>query len=122
MTYIKPDDVISPQNSWILNCVIYDEGEGGVSISYGEWDKKSVMAMRWNGICEPHKGLGNPQSSGHATWFILPHETGVSVINDILIKQTAGNKNIRQECLTLVIDWLKKVDKISSSIHEIEKS
>jgi hypothetical protein len=79
-TYIKPDLVLAPKRSWQLFHVLYDGGPGGgendratgSSLAIGRWDGKPVLAMRWNG----HKGsrLGNPQSRGLPTWFIVPDE------------------------------------------------
>lgn len=118
MAYIKPDYVTSPKASWKLNCVIYDEGEGNIAIAYGEWHKEKVIAMRWNGKNDLHKALGNPQSSGNATWFILPLEIGITIVKDILIKQAAGNASVRQDCLAKVIKWLTDVKKISPTGYE----
>ncbi len=123
MPYILPDDVISPQNSWTLNCVIYDEGAGGIAISLGEWKSEDgtvsqVIGMRWNGNNDPHKGLGNPQSSGHATWFILPHEIGIITLKEILVKQAAGNTNIRTKNISTAINWLKNIGKINPTMYE----
>ncbi|MCK4980527.1 MAG: hypothetical protein KAS62_09030 [Candidatus Delongbacteria bacterium] len=117
MAYIPPNNVISPQDSWSLNCVIYDEGKGGIAVSFGQWDGNQVIAMRWNGTDKPHKGLGNPQSSGHPTWFILPLEIGISVIKDIIVKQATGNTHVNQQCLTTVINWLKNIGKLNSNMY-----
>lgn len=118
MPYIKPDNVTSPKDSWTLNCVIYDEGEGKIAIAYGEWDKEGVIAMRWNGKNDLHKDIGNPQSSGHATWFILPLEIGITIVKDILIKQAAGNASVRKDCLAKVMKWLIDLEKISLTGYE----
>jgi hypothetical protein len=118
VTYIKSDDVTSPKTSWKLNCVFYDEGEGNIAIAYGEWHRERVIAMRWNGKNDLHKSLGNPQSSGNATWFILPLEIGIIIVKDILIQQAAGNPNVRQNCLAKVIKWLTDIKKISLTGYE----
>lgn len=70
MSYIKPEDVTSPQNYWQLDEVLYDGGEGKWAAAEGRWDGKKVLTMRWNG--SEDKEIGNPQSSGHPTWFIVP--------------------------------------------------
>ena len=120
--YIPPDKVLSPQDSWTLTTVIYDEGEGGIAVAFGKWHGNPVIAMRWNGTNEPHKGIGNPQLSGHPTWFILPHETGIAAVNDILVKQATGNIYIRKQGLTTVLSWIRSCRKVHSFIYEQEDS
>lgn len=71
---MKPQDVHSPQLRWSLIDVLYDGGEDdgeheGDAVAIGRWDRKPVLAIRWNGA--PDK-LGNPVSTGKATWFVLP--------------------------------------------------
>ena len=68
--YILPGDVNSPKKHWVLNQVLYDEGSLGISLAIGHWNREAKIAMRWNGNND-HR-IGNPQSSGHPTWFILP--------------------------------------------------
>ena len=76
MSYIKPENVISPKNRWRLRCVLHDGGEGRWSVAEGQWENDcfwgEVLAIRWNGSAEAE--IGNPQSRGLATWFIVPEE------------------------------------------------
>lgn len=69
--YIPPDDVTSPRLYWSLIAVLDPGDAGGASVALGKWDDEPVLAMRWNGnnIGNP---IGNPQSRGLPTWFILP--------------------------------------------------
>lgn len=79
-TYIKPGDVLAPKRHWQLFHVLYDGGPSGgekenatgSSLAIGRWDTKPVLAMRWNGNKE--NPIGNPQSRGLPTWFIVPDE------------------------------------------------
>ena len=71
-TYIKPSDVHAPKRHWSLIHVLLDGGEGEGSLAIGRWDNKPVLAMRWNGNSE--SPLGNPQSRGLPTWFIVPEQ------------------------------------------------
>jgi hypothetical protein len=71
-TYIKPTDVLSPKRHWVLVHVLFDGGEEGSSLAIGRWDDKPVLAMRWNGHKE--SPMGNPQSRGLPTWFVVPEE------------------------------------------------
>lgn len=78
MAYIEPSTVNSPKASWRLDAVIHNTGQGGWSAAEGEWEGASRLAVRWNGS-DTDEGVGNPQSRGHATWFILPEELEHSV-------------------------------------------
>lgn len=68
MAYMKPELVTSPKGRWKLIDVLFDGGEGEDSLAIGEWDGQRVLAVRWNGH---DGGIGNPQSTGRPTWFIL---------------------------------------------------
>lgn len=76
MSYIKPTAVQSPKNKWRLTRILHDSGEGEWAVAEGQWDHEGrwsdVLAIRWNG----YEGapIGNPQSRGLATWFIVPDE------------------------------------------------
>jgi len=76
MSYVKPTAVDSPKNRWRLGQVLHDGGRGEWSVAEGQWDSQGrwgdVLAIRWNGTDEAP--IGNPQSRGLATWFIVPDE------------------------------------------------
>src|SRR5882672_4217503 len=72
MGYIKASDVHAPKRFWSLIHVIFDGGPGGSSLAIGRWENKPVLAMRWNGTED--NPLGNPQSRGLPTWFIVPDQ------------------------------------------------
>jgi hypothetical protein len=46
------------------------------------WDGDPVMALRWNGGSDDSRfpGIGNPQSRGVPTWFVLPDVVGDAVL------------------------------------------
>jgi hypothetical protein len=75
--YILPTDVTSPKRQWTLLSVVYDGGEGEAAVAMGLWEGKAVLAMRWNG--DENSSIGNPQSRGLPTWFIIPDEFRESV-------------------------------------------
>jgi hypothetical protein len=53
--------------------IIFDGGESSYSVAKLRWDGDPAVAVRWNGgDSAPFQGLGNPQSRGIPTWFILP--------------------------------------------------
>jgi hypothetical protein len=77
--YIKPADVHAPKRHWTLIHVLFDGGEATEnnpstpnSLAIGRWDNRPVLAMRWNGNEE--NPLGNPQSRGLPTWFVVPEQ------------------------------------------------
>lgn len=71
-TYVPPDQVLSPKRFWQLLSVLDVGSENTGSVAIGRWADKPVLAMRWNG--SGVNPLGNPQSRGLATWFIIPDD------------------------------------------------
>ncbi len=117
MTYIPPTDVISPQENWQLNCVLYDGGQGGIAVAWGLWNEEDSIGIRWNGTSEPGRGLGNPQSSGHPTWFMMPHDFGIAVMETMLLKKAIGNNTVNSDCLNKVIQWMIVNSYLQSELH-----
>jgi hypothetical protein len=81
MGYQDPRHVKSPRAAVTHLKVIYDGGEqavagedlSGWSIAELEWYEEPVLACRWNGSSQGDSAaLGNPQSRGLPTWFIIP--------------------------------------------------
>lgn len=91
MSYIKPELVQSPKKSVSELDVIYDGGERSWALAKMKWDGEKTIGLRWNGGTEdpkfPH--VGNPQSRGVPTWFILPQE-----IADVVVQMLKLNKKI----------------------------
>ena len=74
--FIRPEDVHSPKQHWNLIAVL-DDGIGNgahnnCALAIGRWDKQPVLAIRWNG--NDDNPIGNPQSRGFPTWFIVPEK------------------------------------------------
>jgi len=69
--YIPPTGVISPKAHWVLIAVLEDAGPENIALAIGRWDQNPCLAMRWNGDNE-NNPIGNPQSRGLPTWFIVP--------------------------------------------------
>jgi hypothetical protein len=78
MSYIKPDDCNSPRAHWTLLTVLEDRGPENTSLAVGRWDGTPCLAIRWNGSDE--NPLGNPQSRGIPTWFILPDDYADNIL------------------------------------------
>jgi hypothetical protein len=82
MAYFDPIKVVSPKASWGLKAVIHNTGQGGWSAAEGEWDGTPCLAVRWNGS-DTDEGVGNPQSRGYPTWFVVPDELRSAVRQEI---------------------------------------
>ena len=86
--HIDPRMVNSPKSSVSDLNVIIDEGEGYYAIALLKWNNEYSVGMRWNGgeggEGGQFKGIGNPQSRGVATWFILPNDIAKLLLTAIL--------------------------------------
>ena len=76
---MDPENVNSPKRRWRLHRVLHNTGTGenGWSAAEGQWEDddgvwSAVLGIRWNGNSDAE--IGNPQSRGCATWFIVPTE------------------------------------------------
>jgi hypothetical protein len=87
-TYVSPTEVISPKRQWTLVTILYDRGEENGALALGRWEGEPVVAMRWNG--SDSNPIGNPQSRGLPTWFIVPQEFRTAILNEL--KQLAPDK------------------------------
>ena len=82
---MKPEDVRSPQDRIRNLRVIYSNHDEGWSIAEMEWRHHDSgqwrwrIGMRWDGA--PAE-LGNPQSSGHPTWFLVPEGAIAQMISE----------------------------------------
>lgn len=80
MSYTDPRTVLSPKGSVKNLRVLHDGGESSWSLAEMEWDGTPVLGMRWNGGSNNGApSIGNPQSRGVPTWFILPEEWGDAI-------------------------------------------
>jgi hypothetical protein len=61
--------------------VLYDRGKRQAAVAIGRWDGEPVLAMRWNGTDD--NVIGNPQSRGLPTWFIVPREFRLAVLDEL---------------------------------------
>jgi hypothetical protein len=96
--YVKPGDVHSPRNKWVLIAVL-DDGSGkddGCALAVGRWEEKPVLALRWNG--DKNNPIGNPQSRGIPTWFIVPEK-----YNDALL----NHSDLPADMITLARNFIK---------------
>lgn len=88
--YITPDKVTSPRRNWQLIRVLQtgeqpDAYGCRVAVAIGTWrdddDGRVVLAMRWNG--DDDWPIGNPQSRGLPTWFVIPERFNDAVIDTL---------------------------------------
>lgn len=87
---------MSPKRRWTLIAILYDTDEEiSPAIAIGRWDAELVLAMRWNGTSE--NPIGNPQSRGLPTWFIVPSEFRDAILDKIPTDQRALAQTIFQQ-------------------------
>ena len=79
MKYITPNSVNSPKGHWNLIAVLDDAQERECALAIGRWDGEVRLAMRWNGHEE--NPVGNPQSRGLPTWFMVPEKYNEALLN-----------------------------------------
>jgi len=84
--YITPDKVTSPRRMWTLIRVLEtgdkpDSHGNRVAICIGKWEGETVLGMRGNG--DEDSPIGNPQSRGLPTWFIIPRRLQDAVIKTL---------------------------------------
>jgi len=92
LAYIEPDKVNSPRRHWTLLIVLDPGGEQNIALCVGRWNNTPCLGMRWNGSAD--NPLGNPQSRGIPTWFIIPAGAYANAIIESLApekKQMARN-------------------------------
>ena len=79
MGYIDPQTVLSPRNRVGSVDILYNDGPGSWSVARLEYDEvPDRIGIRWNGS-EEEAGIGNPQSRGRPTWFVVPDELSALV-------------------------------------------
>jgi hypothetical protein len=100
---IDPRTVLSPKASVRNLNVLFDGGLwdeethwAGWSLAKLEWDGAPAVGVRWNG--EEGGGVGNPQSRGLPTWFILPGPLSGPAL-EIIAEHLGGDKSGRSESL-----------------------
>ena len=87
MPYVDPKTVLSPRTRLkeIIE-VLHDGGPGAVpwanwSAAILDWEGEPCLGLRWNG--DDDSSVGNPQSRGQATWFIVPKELSDTVLKKL---------------------------------------
>lgn len=82
MAYVEPASVLSPKASIRSVQIIHNTGPEGWSAARIHWEEDTeALGLRWNGGGDP--GIGNPQSRGNPTWFIVPPELRAALLREI---------------------------------------
>src|SRR5277367_1806032 len=97
-TYTPPTQCHSPRKQWTLLKVLEDRGPTQTSLAIGRWNDKPCLAIRWNGSdLEP---IGNPQSRGLPTWFVLPDHLTDTILQGLPQADRALARNFIPETTT----------------------
>jgi len=72
MRFTNPESVLSPKGSVSDLRVLLNTAEGGWALAAMKWDGVDSLGIRWNGHAD--NPIGNPQSRGIPTWFVIPEE------------------------------------------------
>jgi hypothetical protein len=83
--------------------VLYNRGQGGWSVARVTWEGRERIGIRWNGG-DDGPGIGNPQSRGNATWFILPEELEEVILNKIDDLAMSGPGGLIEGCRAMAKD------------------
>lgn len=104
MSYTPPAEVISPRKAITSVRVLIDEGEGGFAVAALQWDGEERIGLRWNGSVD--NPIGNPQSRGIPTWFVLPVPIAELITRDLAqdLQNTGGITRVRVRPLPKRID------------------
>lgn len=81
MAYIDPKMVLSPKGKVSELNVIIDKGANEYSVAIMKWEGEDSVGIRWNGA---DSSVGNPQSRGVATWFVLPEEIAAAYLKSLI--------------------------------------
>ena len=109
MSYLLPQDVVSPKDRWTLLGIVYDAGEHATSVVFGEWDGDPCLATRWNGsLTDPqsHNSKGHPISNFQPVWFILPDYIAQATMKELLMFEALGDGQVNHDVLLQAITTL----------------
>src|SRR5437764_11394663 len=73
MASIDPAKVDSPKGLSRSVKVLLNGRDREWAVAEVDYDNEPRIGIRWNGW-EGEPGIGNPQSRGHPTWFLVPEE------------------------------------------------
>jgi hypothetical protein len=100
---VNPNTVLSPKQSVSNLCVIFDGGLynvndpwSGMSVAQLLWEGSPAVGIRWNGVLG--ENVGQPQSRGLPTWFILPDPL-VGPVLDCIDQHVKGGNSASAEAL-----------------------
>ena len=99
MSYVKPETVDSPKGVVRVVEVLYDAGpdaDRSWSAADLTWRGNPALGIRWNGEADEPRGVGSPQSRGHATWFIVPEDLEDAVREQVKKLRRKGHDRIAE--------------------------
>jgi hypothetical protein len=102
MAYVRPQNVLAPQNCWQLRKILFDGGESEEhrppekwSLAAGHWQGDPCLVIRLNG-CGKKTG-GYPVAYGRAAWVVLPTELNQFALSLLPSDRRAGTNHCLPE-------------------------
>jgi hypothetical protein len=111
MSYVHPEKVLSPKDTVRGVRVLYNTGPGENSWSVAEvnWGGDDRVAIRWNGL-DGEDGVGNPQSRGHPTWFVVPDPLKEAVLKEVERLSKTGRDQISEGYRAMARDRAREAE------------
>jgi hypothetical protein len=107
MAYVEPATVWAPKASIRSVEVLYSRGQGEWSVARVVWEGAERIGVRWNGSNDA-PGIGNPQSRGNATWFILPKELESAVLDKVEELSQSGPGGLLEQYAEMASDQARE--------------
>jgi len=108
MPYINPSTVLSPKNVVAEVEVIHDTKVGGWSVAKLLWKNKPALGIRWNG--DDSQSIGNPQSRGNPTWFVVPEELAEVILSKAEELARSKQTHLEQGYRAMALDSQREAD------------
>lgn len=102
MAYVEPQTVCAPKACVRSVEVLYNTGLGGWSVARINWEGSETVGIRWNGDEGP--GIGNPQSRGNATWFIVPEPLQEAILQKVEELSLSGAGGLIEQYTSMAND------------------
>ncbi len=105
---VEPQKVLSPKAHVSDLHVIFSNPEW--ALAQFNWDGKPALGVRWNGSPEEAGDVGQPQSRGVPTWFVLPEELQQIVQTVFLTARKIAESALAQGYAAMAADRQREIE------------